>query len=126
MSSLTKRMCIAITSVVVAGGAVVGVGGTASAAVPEHVQCPAVGVAADNHRSGGGDGRNWDRSDDRRSGRDHGYCRDGGHAYGSDRDRDCDAPGGQRQNVPLQAETALTGCLSPAATLSVAILRLAH
>lgn len=40
MSSLTKRMCIAITSVVVAGGAVVGVGGTASAAVPEHVQRP--------------------------------------------------------------------------------------
>ncbi|MFE3411000.1 hypothetical protein ACFXMT_22530 [Streptomyces mirabilis] len=67
MSSLTKRMCIAITSVVVAGGAVVGVGGTASAAVPEHVQRPAVGVAADNHRSGG-DERTWDRSDYRRSG----------------------------------------------------------
>ncbi|MFD7604254.1 hypothetical protein ACFWAN_27820 [Streptomyces mirabilis] len=66
MSSLTKRMCIAITSVV-AGGAVVGVGGTASAAVPEHVQRPAVGVAADNHRSGG-DERTWDRSDYRRSG----------------------------------------------------------
>ncbi|MFF7601571.1 hypothetical protein [Streptomyces mirabilis] len=88
MSSLTKRMCIAITSVVVAGGAVVGVGGTASAAVSEHVQRPTVGVAADNHRSGGGDERIWDRSDDRRSGRDHDYCRDGGHAYRSDRDRD--------------------------------------
>ncbi|MDX3762891.1 hypothetical protein ACWDBO_38980 [Streptomyces mirabilis] len=89
MSSLTKRMCIAITSVVVvaAGGAVVGVGGTASAAVPEHVQRPAVGVAADNHRSGG-DERNWDRSDYRRSGRDHDYYRDSGHAYRSDRDRD--------------------------------------
>ncbi|WP_371650876.1 hypothetical protein [Streptomyces mirabilis] len=81
-------MCIAITSVVVAGGAVVGVGGTASAAVPEHVQRPAVGVAADNHRSSGGDERNWDRSDYRRSGRDHDYCRDSGHAYRSDRDRD--------------------------------------
>jgi hypothetical protein len=79
-------MCIAITSVVVAGGAVVGVGGAASAAVSEHVQRPAVGVAAGNHRSDGGDARNWDRSDDRRSGRDHDYCRDSDHEYRSDRD----------------------------------------
>ncbi|MGW1504375.1 hypothetical protein ACWCQW_38785 [Streptomyces mirabilis] len=52
----------------------------------EHVQRPAVGAAADSHRSGGGDVHNWDRSDDRRSGRD--YCRDSDHAYRSDRDRD--------------------------------------
>ncbi|WP_217574564.1 hypothetical protein [Streptomyces sp. GbtcB7] len=88
MSNLTKRMCIAITSVVVAGGAVVGVGGTASAAVSEHVQRPAVGVAADNHRSGGGHEHNWDRSDDRRPGCDHDYCWDSDHAYRSDRDHD--------------------------------------
>ena len=85
MSNLTKHMCIAITSVVVAGGAVVGVGGTASAAVSEHVQHPAVGVAADNHRSRGGHEHNWDRSDDRRSGRDHDYCWDSDHDYRRDR-----------------------------------------
>nr|WTB28517.1 hypothetical protein OG781_02050 [Streptomyces sp. NBC_00830] len=53
MSSFIKRTCIAITSVVMAGGAIVGAGATASAATSEHVQRPAATVAADNLRSGG-------------------------------------------------------------------------
>lgn len=32
----------------------------------------------------------------------------------------------ERTHAPLQAETALTSCLYPVATFSVAILRLAH
>lgn len=71
-----------------AGGAVVGAGGTASAATAEHVQRPAVSVAADNHRSGGGHEHNWDRSDDRRWGRDIDYRWDRNHDYRSDRDHD--------------------------------------
>jgi len=64
-----------------AGGAVVGAGGTASAATSEHVQRAAVSVAADNHRSGGGHEHNWDRSDDRRWGRDHDYRSDRDHDH---------------------------------------------
>ncbi|MGW7421690.1 hypothetical protein ACWGJB_16705 [Streptomyces sp. NPDC054813] len=52
MRKLTKRISLAAASAAVAGGAVLGAGGTASAAVSEsaHVQRPAVGVEADDHR----------------------------------------------------------------------------
>lgn len=52
MRKLTKRISLAAASAAVAGGAVLGAGGTASAAVPEsaHVQRPAVSVKADDHR----------------------------------------------------------------------------
>lgn len=43
-----------------------------------------VGVAADNHCSGGGDGRNWDRSDNHRSDRDHDDRRDRGDGHRRD------------------------------------------
>ncbi|MCZ0985262.1 hypothetical protein [Streptomyces diastatochromogenes] len=53
MRKLTKRISLAAASAAVAGGAVLGAGGTASAAVPEsaHVQRPAVSVKADDHRA---------------------------------------------------------------------------
>lgn len=52
MRKLTKRISLAAASAAVAGGAVLGAGGAASAAVPEsaHVQRPAVSVKADDHR----------------------------------------------------------------------------
>ncbi|MER5540854.1 hypothetical protein [Streptomyces mirabilis] len=52
MRKLTKRISLAAASAAVAGGAVLGAGGAASAAVPEsaHVQRPAVGVKADDYR----------------------------------------------------------------------------
>ncbi|MFD7442474.1 hypothetical protein [Streptomyces sp. NPDC059909] len=52
MRKLTKRMSLAAASAAVAGGAVLGAAGTASAAVPEsaHVQRPTVGVKADDYR----------------------------------------------------------------------------
>lgn len=51
MRKFTKRISLAAASAAVAGGAVLGVGGTASAAVPEsaHVQRPAVSVKADDY-----------------------------------------------------------------------------
>lgn len=100
MSSFMKRTCIAITSAVMAGGAIVGAGATASAATSEHVQRPAATAAADNHRSGGDHEHNWDRSDDRRLGRDHDYPSDRVHDYPSDRDRDYywDRGDGHRQS----------------------------
>ncbi|WP_328624631.1 hypothetical protein OHA88_06615 [Streptomyces sp. NBC_00353] len=102
MSSFMKRTCIAITSVVMAGGAIVGAGASASAATSENVQRPATTVAADNHRSGGDHEHNLDRSDDRRSGRDHvrDYRWDRNHDYPSDRDHDyCwDRRDGHRQS----------------------------
>ncbi|MFJ1608541.1 hypothetical protein ACIOHS_35030 [Streptomyces sp. NPDC088253] len=52
MRKLTKRISLAAASAAVAGGAVLGAGGAASAAVPEsaHVQRPAVSVKADDYR----------------------------------------------------------------------------
>ncbi|MFF4347056.1 hypothetical protein [Streptomyces sp. NPDC001530] len=56
MRKLTKRISLAAASAAVAGGAVLGAGGTASAAVPEsaHVQRPAVSVKADDYRENRG------------------------------------------------------------------------
>ncbi|MCX4515350.1 hypothetical protein OHA27_34535 [Streptomyces sp. NBC_01619] len=55
MRKLTKRISLAAASAAVASGAVLGAGGTASAAVPEsaHVQRPTVGVKTDDHRGDG-------------------------------------------------------------------------
>ncbi|MFG2424474.1 hypothetical protein ACGFWD_36240 [Streptomyces sp. NPDC048448] len=52
MRKLTKRISLAAASAAVAGGAILGAGGTASAAVPEsaHVQRSAVSVKADDYR----------------------------------------------------------------------------
>ncbi|MET8332062.1 hypothetical protein [Streptomyces sp. NPDC005181] len=52
MRKLTKRISLAAASAAVAGGAVLGAGSTASAAVSESapVQCPTVTVKADDHR----------------------------------------------------------------------------
>ncbi|MGW4914073.1 hypothetical protein [Streptomyces sp. NPDC004270] len=52
MMKLTRRISLAAASAAVAGGAVLGAGGTASAAVPEsvHAQRPAVNAKADDHR----------------------------------------------------------------------------
>ncbi|WP_351229126.1 hypothetical protein [Streptomyces sp. NPDC002133] len=52
MRKLTKRISLAAASAAVAGGAVLGAGGTASAAVPEsaHVQRPTISVKADDYR----------------------------------------------------------------------------
>ncbi|MFE4958605.1 hypothetical protein ACFRCW_32320 [Streptomyces sp. NPDC056653] len=52
MRKLTKRISLTAASAAVAGGAVLGAGSTASAAVPEsaHVQRPTVTVKADDHR----------------------------------------------------------------------------
>ncbi|MFE2522543.1 hypothetical protein [Streptomyces mirabilis] len=52
MRKLTKRISLAAASAAVAGGAVLGAGGAASAAVPEsaHVPRPAVSVKADDYR----------------------------------------------------------------------------
>ncbi|MEV8563694.1 hypothetical protein AB0478_46575 [Streptomyces sp. NPDC051917] len=52
MRKLTKRFALAAASASVAGGAVLGAGGTASAATPasEHVQRSAVNIKTDGHR----------------------------------------------------------------------------
>ncbi|WP_369393189.1 hypothetical protein AB5J72_40775 [Streptomyces sp. CG1] len=52
MKKLTKRIAVAASSVAVAGVAVIGAGGTASAATtsPLHVQRPAAGVDAADYR----------------------------------------------------------------------------
>ncbi|MER5411219.1 hypothetical protein [Streptomyces sp. NPDC002769] len=52
MRKLTKRISLAAASAAVAGGAILGAGGTASAAVPEsaHVQRPAVSAKAGDYR----------------------------------------------------------------------------
>ncbi|MFB7312633.1 hypothetical protein [Streptomyces sp. NPDC056192] len=52
MRKLTKRISLAAASAAVAGGAVLGAGSTASAAVPEsaHVQRPTAAAKADDHR----------------------------------------------------------------------------
>jgi len=78
MKKLTKRISVTATSVVVAGVAVLGAGGTASAAAPAsaHVQRPAVSVKANDYRWDHGvgylleEGYSWDgirgwRHDDR-------------------------------------------------------------
>ncbi|MEV6766247.1 hypothetical protein AB0N16_37590 [Streptomyces sp. NPDC051105] len=55
MKKLTKRLAVTVSSAAVAGVAVLGAGGTASAATPVsvHVDRPAVSVSAADHR--------WDR-----------------------------------------------------------------
>ncbi|MGW2965128.1 hypothetical protein ACWDGI_42715 [Streptomyces sp. NPDC001220] len=52
MRKLTKRISLAAASAAVAGGAILGAGGTASAAVPDsaHAHRPAVSVKADDYR----------------------------------------------------------------------------
>ncbi|MFH8735898.1 hypothetical protein [Streptomyces sp. NPDC017964] len=52
MNKLTRRIAVTATSVAVAGVAVLGAGGTASAATSAsaHVQRPAVSVNADDYR----------------------------------------------------------------------------
>ncbi|MFI6491681.1 hypothetical protein [Streptomyces sp. NPDC050564] len=78
MRKLTKRISLAAASAAVAGGAVLGAGGTASAAVPEsaHVQRPAVSVRADDYRG--------DRGVTYRHNSEEGYRWDGhrGRQYG--------------------------------------------
>ncbi|WP_406424932.1 hypothetical protein [Streptomyces sp. NBC_01589] len=66
MSNLSKNMSVAIASLAVAGGAVLGAGSTASAATatPEHAQRPAVSVETDDHRWGGDRDYGWYRLDD--------------------------------------------------------------
>ncbi|MFE8944981.1 hypothetical protein [Streptomyces sp. NPDC007856] len=70
MRKLTKRFALAVASTAVAGGAVLGAGGTASAATPlsEHVQRSAVSIKTDGHR--------WDRDVSYRHGHEYKYCRD--------------------------------------------------
>ncbi|MEV5645939.1 hypothetical protein AB0L67_38470 [Streptomyces flaveolus] len=99
MSNLAKRMCVAIASLAVAGGAVLGAGGTASAATPlsGHVKSPPVSVVIGDHHRSGADDRDAVRGDDRRFGRGHDDCgtlghdhrRDGGHDHRGDRRDDC-------------------------------------
>ncbi|NUS87398.1 MAG: hypothetical protein HOY75_33005 [Streptomyces sp.] len=94
MSNLAKRMCVAIASLAVAGGAVLGAGGTASAATPlsGHVKSPPVSVVVGDHHRSGADDRDAVRGDDRRFGRDHDRCevrgddhRRGAHDHGQAR-----------------------------------------
>ncbi|MFG2948446.1 hypothetical protein [Streptomyces adustus] len=70
MRKLMKRFALAAASAAVAGGAVLGAGGTASAATPvsEHVQRSAVSVKTDDHR--------WHRNVSYRHDHEYKYCRD--------------------------------------------------
>ncbi|MHA5054906.1 hypothetical protein [Streptomyces sp. SD15] len=71
MRKLTRRISLAAASAAVAGGAILGAGGTASAAVPEsaHVQRLAVSVKADDYRGDRGVAyRHTSKEDDRRDG----------------------------------------------------------
>ncbi|MFI6491677.1 hypothetical protein [Streptomyces sp. NPDC050564] len=85
MSNLAKRMSVAIASLAVAGGAVLGAGSTASAATatPERAQLPAVSVGTNDHRWGGGD-RNDRWGADHEHGRRHGGDRDEESRYSDD------------------------------------------
>ncbi|MEU6094957.1 hypothetical protein [Streptomyces sp. NPDC047079] len=88
MEKLTKRIAVTVSSVAVAGVAVLGAGGTASAATPAsaHVERPAVGIKADGYRWDHGvgylleQGYSWDRI--------HGWhrndCVTGSTRYGRD------------------------------------------
>ncbi|MFF1809509.1 hypothetical protein ACFVXW_10145 [Streptomyces sp. NPDC058251] len=101
MRKLTKRVYLAAVSAAVAGGAVIGAGGTASAAVPDsaHVQRPAAGVKADDYRGDRGFAyRHNSEEDSRRDGdraRQHSdrftdsdrYDRSGHFSYWDDEDR---------------------------------------
>jgi hypothetical protein len=99
MKKLTKRISATATSVVVAGVAVLGAGGTASAATPAsaHVQRPAVSVKANDYRWDHGvdylieEGYSWDGTrgwhDDDRVTDSARYARDG-HFYRWD-DKEC-------------------------------------
>ncbi|MFJ5530277.1 hypothetical protein [Streptomyces sp. NPDC093261] len=98
MRNPTKRMSVAIASLALAGGAVLGAGGTASAApsTPGHVQRVAAGVEANRDRWGGHHDYGWNR-DDHRCGRDrdHRWGRDDDYGWGGrhdcrwDRRNDC-------------------------------------
>ncbi|MFD4548552.1 hypothetical protein ACFVXA_24555 [Streptomyces sp. NPDC058246] len=72
MSNLAKRMSVAVASLAVTGGAVLGVGSTASAAraTPERARRPGLGVEINDHRWGGDHDYGWDRSDHYRAGCD--------------------------------------------------------
>ncbi|MER7834736.1 hypothetical protein ABTY98_02195 [Streptomyces sp. NPDC096040] len=90
MSNLKKRVCVALASLAVAGGAVLGTGGTASAApsVSGHVQRVAARAETDGDRWGDGHrDHGWHR-DDYRSGRDsdHGWDRNDDHRRSRDDD----------------------------------------
>ncbi|MFJ5530287.1 hypothetical protein [Streptomyces sp. NPDC093261] len=88
MKKLTKRIAVTASSVAVAGAAVLGAGGTASAATPAsaHIQRPAVSVKADNNRWDHGvgylleQGYSWDRI----RGWHHDDCVTGSARYGHD------------------------------------------
>ncbi|MEU2491033.1 hypothetical protein [Streptomyces sp. NPDC007883] len=90
MSSFTKRVCVALASMAVAGGAVVGAAGTAAAAPTSgHAPRPTVSAEADNHRSGGGHAYCWDRGGGHRADHDHtGYDHDHRWDRGDDHRRD--------------------------------------
>ncbi|MYV40869.1 hypothetical protein GT030_18855 [Streptomyces sp. SID1328] len=87
MNNLAKHMCVAVASLAVAGGAVLGAGGAASAATPlsGHVKSPSVSVVVSDHHRTGADDRGAIRGDDRRFGRDHDRC----EVWGDDHRRDC-------------------------------------
>ncbi|MFD9215767.1 hypothetical protein ACFVY9_22210 [Streptomyces sp. NPDC059544] len=88
MSSFTKRVCVALASMAVAGGAVVGAGGNAAAATArsEHAPRPTVGAEVDNHRSDGGHAYCWDRGGGHRADHDHTGDHTGyGHGHRWDR-----------------------------------------
>ncbi|MGV9562527.1 hypothetical protein [Streptomyces sp. NPDC003480] len=98
MRNPTKRTSVAIASLALAGGAVLGAGGTASAApsTPGHVQRVAAGVEANRDRWGGHHDYGWNRDDhrcgrdrDHRWGRDDGYRWGGGHDCGWGGRHDC-------------------------------------
>ncbi|MEU0397495.1 hypothetical protein ABZ208_32925 [Streptomyces sp. NPDC006208] len=68
MSNFKERVCVTIASTAVAGGAVVGAGGAASAATSTsgHAQRPTVNVEADDRHSGRVGEHSWDRDDGHR------------------------------------------------------------
>ncbi|WP_328513241.1 hypothetical protein OHB25_05560 [Streptomyces mirabilis] len=85
MRKLTKRISLAAAVAAVAGGAVLGAGGAASAAVPEsaHVQRPAVSIKADDYHGDRGVAYQYNSEED--------YRLDGYHArQHSDRFADSD------------------------------------
>ncbi|RZU46034.1 hypothetical protein EV284_0685 [Streptomyces sp. BK022] len=89
MKNLAKRMSVALASLTMAGGALLGAGGTASAATPAsgHVKGVAVSVEAEDHGRHGVHNHLWDRDGRHHTDRDH-HHRDGKHGQRWSRDHD--------------------------------------
>ncbi|MFD5124102.1 hypothetical protein [Streptomyces sp. NPDC058385] len=75
MNNLAKRVSAAVATLTLVGGAVLGVGGSASAATltPEHAQRATISNVAGDQHSSRASHHGWERGEHHRSDRDHNH-----------------------------------------------------